>query len=63
MFAGVEREDVGGEMQVIEVEKQQRQALPGYPLAQTPLASLELQVSSGFFRKGHIFILVHQGST
>lgn len=59
---------------VIEVEKQQRQAgaamllsqasthLPGYPLTQTPPESLELQVSSGLFRRGHIFILVHQGS-
>lgn len=41
--------------------------LPGYPLTQTPLESLELQVSSGlffffFFRRGHVFILVHQGS-
>lgn len=59
---------------VLELEEQQRQAgaamllsqastpLPGYPLAQTPLESLELQVSSGLFRRGHIFILVHQGS-
>lgn len=36
--------------------------LPGYPLSQTCLASLELQVSSGLFRRGRILILVHQGS-
>lgn len=48
-------------MCAIELEEQQRQAgaamllsqastpLPGYPLTQTPLESLELQVSSGLF--------------
>lgn len=64
----------GGVMQVLEVEKQQRQtgaamllsqastSLPGCPLTQAPLKSLELQVSCGLFRRGNIFILVHQGS-